>query len=306
MCDVIEPTGIGAELGVRRVLRSAVDALGRLEPGLTATIGAEAEYFLLLPSGEPAPETEVWSFICELAKTLQESGIRPEGFRFGPAKGQGRVQMRWAHPVKTADQIILYRWFASVIARRRGLSISFRPTPEGCRGAASMPVNHTLWVGTENVFHDAHGTDLTSDRLRNYAGGLLSHIDALAALTAPGRDAYPLRAGARTEVLRPYLSGTATDAVCRVPARWVSPSTRRLKFRASHANSNPYLAFAAEIAAGLDGLRRKVEPENEPAGELPSSFGQALKALDLDREFLLQAGFSDLIIDAWLELHSRR
>src|SRR5476651_1999635 len=66
--------------------------------------------------GAPSPETDVWVFLCDLARTLEEAGIKSEGFRFGPDRGQGRVQMRWADPVRTADHLMLYRWFARSLA----------------------------------------------------------------------------------------------------------------------------------------------------------------------------------------------
>lgn len=91
-----------------------------------------------------------------------------------------------------------------------------------------MPLSQSLWLGTSNVFHDPDGWELTSDRFRWYAGGLLRHVAAVTAVVAPTPDAYPIRAGAEESTLAPYLSGAGIDAVCRVPARMVGASTRRL------------------------------------------------------------------------------
>lgn len=298
-CDIIEPTdSAAAALGVRHVLAAAVAALGEVEPGLTATVGAEPEFFLLDAKGEPAPEESVWDFICEMAKTLGEAGIKPEGFRFGPARGQGRVQMRWADPVRTADHVMLYRWFARTLAHRRGQTVSFQPHGGSALG---MPVHHSLWLGVENVFHDANGWRYTSDRCRWYAGGLLRHGAALSAFVATTEGSYPQRGAADAVLLKPYLTSDDPAALVRVPERHLNASGRRLKFRGGNANANPYLSLAATILAGVDGLRHKIEPEiDESSASLPASLEEALQALDGDRDFLRRGSVSDRVIDAWI------
>lgn len=303
MCDLIEPADVGASpLGVRQVLQKAHESLGRIEPGLTATLGAEPEFFLLNPDGEPASEQDTWDFVCDLARTLQEAGIPSEGFRYGPAKGQGRVQMKWTHPVRTADHVILYRWFASVLAKRRGKTVTYAPRPEGGVGAAIMPIHTSLWIGSENVFHDDEGWELASGRCLGYAAGVLAHAGALSAIVAPTEASYPLVAGAQVAELQPMLSRDNPKALCRVPARLLNPSGRRLKLRAGSGHSNPYLTFAALLLAGIDGLKRKLQPEIESASrQLPQSLDEALQALDDDRDFLKDGGFSDRLIDAWIE-----
>lgn len=301
ICDLIEPPDVGAGLGVRRVLRSAVDALGQVEEGLTMTVGAEPEFFLLEADGKAAPEEDVWDFVCDLARTLGEAGIKSEGFRFGPAPGQGRVQMRWADPVRTADHVLLYRWFARVLARRRGKLLTFDPQPPSGEGAASMPTHTSLWLGVENAFHDAEGWQQTSSLCRRYVAGIVEHAAAVAALVATTESSYPLRAGSQASALRPYLSARHTDALCRVPERQLTPAGRRIKFRAGNANANPYLALAAPIMAGIDGIKREFEaPIEESRRSMPGSLGEALDALDADREFLKAGAFSDTLIDAWL------
>ncbi len=305
-CDLVEPTDVGAGLGVRQVLRRAVDTLSKVEPGLRATVGAEPEFYLLEQNGQPVPEEDLWDFVEDLCKTLQDAGIKSEGFRFGPARGQGRVQMRWTDPVRTADHVVLYRWFARLLARRRGKMLSFQPRPDQCDGAVSMPVHHSLWLGVENAFHDANGWQQTSDRCRHYVGGILQHSSALAALVAPTAGSFPLRAGSQKSLIKPLLSSTSTEALCRVPERQVHSTGRRVKFRAGNADANPYLSLAATILAGVDGISRQVEPSiDRPTHQLPGTLDEALQALNHDRGFLLAGGFTDRLIDAWIPARRR-
>jgi glutamine synthetase len=301
VCDLYEPPDTAAvALGVRQTLRTAVSELAKLEEGLTVTMGAEAEFFLLDGNGQACPEEDLWQFLNDLARTLQESGIKSEGFRYGPARGQGRVQMRWADPVRTADNLILYRWFARSLARARGKTLTFQQNAPFGQGAASMPVHHTLWLGEKNAFHDENGWQYTSERCRHYVGGLLNHAWAVAAFAGPTASSFPLRSGALASVLKPYLSAKNPDALCRVPERMLYAAGRRVKTRAGGANSNPYLSLAAMLLAGIDGIRNRIEPEMEPKGNMPGTLDDALRGLHEDREFLKQGGFTDRLVDAWI------
>jgi glutamine synthetase len=303
ICDLIEPPDVGvAALGVRQVLQRAEELLANAEPGLSATLGAEPEFFLLEADGRPSPEEDVWDFLTDLARTLGEAGIQSEGFRFGPARGQGRVQMRWARPVRTADHVMLYRWFAKLLARRRGKIITFEARPDAGQGAATMPMHHSLWLGVNNAFHDSEGWEHANQRCLSYAAGLLTHASALSAIVAPTERCYPLRAGSQVSELKPMLSRDDTSALCRVPARQLNPGGRRLKFKAGIAGGNPYLSVAAVLLAGIDGIKRGLQPEIDATQRgLPRTLGEALDALNEDREFLKTGGFNDRLIDAWID-----
>jgi glutamine synthetase len=301
ICDLYEPPDTApVALGVRQTLRSAVEELGKVKAGLTVTMGAEAEFFLLEPNGQPCPEEDLWQFLNDLARTLQESGIKSEGFRYGPARGQGRVQMRWADPVRTADNLILYRWFARSLARARGKTLSFQQNAPSGQGAASMPVHHTLWLGEANAFHDEEGWQYTSELCRHYVGGILNHAWAIAAFVGGSSSSYPLRSGALASVLKPYLSAKNPDALCRVPERMLYAAGRRVKTRAGGADSNPYLSLAAMLLAGVDGIRKGIEPDMEPKSAMPGTLDDALRGLHEDREFLKQGGFTDRLVEAWI------
>ena len=149
--------------------------------------------------------------------------------------------MRWADPVRTADHVMLYRWFARTLAHRKGLTVSFQPQGSVGGSALGMPVHHSLWLGADNAFHDADGWRYTSDRCRWYAGGLLRHAAALSAFVAVTESSYPQRGAAGAVSLKPYLTSDDPAALVRVPERQLHSQGRRLKFRRKRRRTIPVL-----------------------------------------------------------------
>lgn len=304
-CDVLDPAGKEPlALEPRHVLARTARLVERRLSG-ELVLGAEPEFTLLEAGGRPAEENVVWDCLSRLSAALGEAGVRVDWFRTGPAPGQGRAQMRAGPPLHMADRVLLYRRLAGHLARERGLTASFLPRPVDGGGTPGMPVHVALWRNGANQFHDARGWALTSRRCRAFAGGLLSHLPALCALCAPTTNSYrrliPGVAGPAT----PRISTADRTAVCRIPSRSTAPDARRVKFCCPDATANPYLAFAAILLAGLDGVERRLEPPvngDAPMGvRVPHCLESALDALDADRGFLTAGGaFSDGIIEAWI------
>ena len=304
-CDVLEPSG-GEPLPLepRHVLRRAaarvVETLGA-----EAVLGAEPEFLLLDGSGAPAEESVVWEFLRSLALSLGDAGIKVDWFRTGPAAGQGRVQMRAGPPLLMADRVMLYRHLASNLSRARGLSSVFLPRPLAGGGTPGMPMHLALWKDGENLFHDGNGWALTSPLCRAFAGGILSHLPALAAFFAPTTNSYRRLIPGVTGPTEPILSSVNPTAACRIPARSTAPSARRVKFCSPDATANPYLAFAAVLLAGLDGVERGLEAPVDGGAPLrvrvPHSLESALDSLDADRGFLTDGeAFTEGLIDSWI------
>lgn len=283
----------------RRALLRAEALLAKT--GARASIGLEVEFFLMDPvTRAPASETRVWELLRALALSLGRAELEVEGFRHGPAEGQGRVQLRPGAPHRLADQSILYKAVARSHADSAGLALSFLPKPLPGPGAGGMPLHIALWNGSENLFHDARGWALTSPLCRQFAAGLLRHLPALSAFCAPTTNSY--RRLGPSSGLEPVLSQAKSTALCRIPARSAAPAARRLKFRLADATANPYLATAACILAGLDGIESKLEPAIETGGETgpAASLHAALSALERGAGFLKRGGaFGDELLGAW-------
>jgi glutamine synthetase len=305
ICDAVDPDGFRPlPLEPRHVLKRAQDAA---RDSLKAEIlaGAEPEFILFNAPGSAARENEVWDFLRGLAAKLGDSGIRVDWFRTGPALGQGRVQMRAGPPLQLADRVMLYRHFAASLARGHSQTASFLPRPVAEGGTPGMPLHQALWKNDVNLFHDDSGWAATSELCRWYAAGLLAHLPAVLAFCAPTTNSYRRLIPRVCGPTETTLSTTARAAVCRIPTRDNSPAARRVKFCCCDSTANPYLAFAAVIMAGLDGVARRLECPLDGVppcdARFPHSLEEALDGLSEDRGFLTARGvFSDGLIDAWI------
>ncbi len=306
LCDVADAGSRKTySLDPRQALKRAEEHLRGVSAAERWSVGAEPEFFLLENHGHAASEESVWELLRAMAVALGEAGIPVDWFRTGPRVGQGRVQMRAAPALRTADHVILYKNIARNLAKRGGRTASFLPKPLAGEGAANFLVHHTFWRGGQNLFHDPDGWAMTSELCRQFAAGLLKHAPALAAFCAPTMNSYRRLlpgSGAPTDLV---LSRNRSSAACRIPARSAAPETRRVKFACSDSSANPYLAFAAMLMAGLDGVENRLEPaidELPPDGpRLPHSLEEALTALEDDQDFLRRGGvFTEELIQAWI------
>lgn len=303
LCDLLDPaTHEPLALDPRHVLRRAEEQVAA-QLGATVNLGAEPE-FLLFDRGRVADEDTLWDFLRAFAQAMSDGGIQVDWFRTGPADGQGRIQMHAGPALQLADRVMLYRRTAANVARRRGLSVAFLPRPVAGGGTPAMPMHQALWRDGRNLFHDDGGWALTSNTCRWYAGGLLTHLPALLAFCAPTTNSYRRLIPGVSGPADAMLSDIRKSAICRIPARNHAPGARRIKFWGPDAMANPYLAFAAVIMAGLDGIARKLEaPVDTPwRSRVPHCLESALDALDADRDFLTRTEvFSDGMIDAWIQ-----
>lgn len=306
ICDILDPhTREPLTLEPRHVLRRAEHQV-TIRHGAGIRVGAEPEFILIDDQGRAAPEDVVWDFLRAFVQALSDSGIPVDWCRTGPAAGQGRIQMRAGPALQLADCVMLYRHTAMSLARHRGLTAAFLPRAASGGGTPGMPMHQALWKDGRNLFHDDAGWALTSGLCRWYAGGLLAHLPALLAFCAPTTNSYRRLIPGVTGPTDAMLSTTRKTAACRIPARSPMPAARRVKFCVPDSMANPYLAFAAVIMAGLDGIEKRLDPSTDggpaPHGVFPQCLESALDALNADREFLTGSGvFSDALIDAWIK-----
>ncbi|HEX5578263.1 MAG TPA: type I glutamate--ammonia ligase, partial [Candidatus Limnocylindria bacterium] len=180
-----------------------------------------------------------------------------------------------------------------------------------------MHVHSSLWKGGDPLFYDEAGYGGLSDIARWYIGGILEHAPALLAFTNPSVNSYHrLVPGFEAPVNLVYSSRNRSAAM-RIPITGSNPKAKRVEFRCPDPSSNPYLAFAALLLAGLDGIQNKTEPpapidkdlyelppdEHANVPTVPDSLGGVLDALEADHEFLLQGDvFTPDLIETWVEL----
>ncbi|MGQ0520077.1 MAG: type I glutamate--ammonia ligase [Actinomycetota bacterium] len=252
----------------------------------------------------------------EMVLTMEKLGIEIEvqHHEVGTA-GQAEIDMRFDTLLTMADKLMLYKYAVKSVARANGLSATFMPKPLFQDNGSGMHCHQSLWQGGEPLFYSETGYAGLSDIGRWYIGGLLKHAPAVLAFAAPTTNSYKRLVPGYEAPVNLVYSQRNRSAACRIPLYSKSPKAKRVEFRCPDPSCNPYLAFAAMLMAGLDGVQNRIEPPDPvdkdlydlPPEELakvpqvPGSLEEALGALEADQAFLKAGGvFTDDLIDTWL------
>ncbi len=230
--------------------------------------------------------------------------------------GQNEIDMKFAPLVRMADNVMIYKYFVKNIAHQHGKVATFMPKPLFADNASGMHCHQSLWNAKSNLFYDAKGWALTSDMCRWYIGGLLKHAHALMAFCAPTTNSYRRLVPGYEAPVNLAMSQRNRSAAARIPMYSDSPNAKRVEFRCPDPTANAYLAFAAMLMAGLDGIAGKMDPgppldkniyelppeEAKRIAKVPGSLDESLHALESDHEFLMHGGvFTRDVIETWLE-----
>ena len=337
ICDVYKPNGQPFEGDPRFVLKRAMKKAE--EMGYTMNVGPELEFFLFkMENGRATtiphdlagyfdfgPVDLAEDIRREIVLALTEMGFKIEASHHEVAKGQHEIDFTYGEALRTADNVVTFKYVTRTIAMRNGLAATFMPKPVYGAAGSGMHVNISLFRGEENAFFDPEAKMQLSDLARHFVGGLLEHAPAITAITNPLVNSYKrLVSGFEAPVYIGW-SGPNRSSLIRVPSgRGLST---RLEFRSPDPSCSPYLGFAAILAAGLDGVRKKIEPEDpvdlniyelsdEERGRLgirllPSNLREALDFLEEDmvvRDALgehVYANFSRLGSLEW-EMYNRQ
>ena len=268
-------------------------------------------YFPVTPQDKSA---DVRDAIC---LALDDVGLEVERSHHEVAgPGQQEINYKFNTLVHAADDLQKFKYVVKNTADQFGKSATFMPKPIFEENGSGMHCHQSLWNSGEPLFYDEKGYGNLSDTARWYIGGLLKHAHAVLAFTNPTVNSYKrLVKGYEAPVSLVYSQGNRSAAI-RIPITGSNPKAKRLEFRAPDASGNPYLAFSAQLMAGLDGIRNRIEPHDPvdkdlyelPAEELkdipqaPGTLDEALDALEGDYEFLLEGGvFTEELVKAWIE-----
>ena len=233
--------------------------------------------------------------------------------------GQCEIEIPLLPPLAAADAVMLVKYVARMTAAALGMTATFMPKPLFAEAGSGMHFHQQLWKGERNVCYDAEGYGCASEAARHYIAGLLVHGAAVMAFTNPSTNSYRrLVPGFEAPVSAIFSLGNRSAAV-RIPTYANRPENARLEFRPPDGTANPYLAIAAQLMAGIDGMRRRLDPETLGFGPvdddifawpaerrariqaLPTSLGAALDGLNGDRDFLLAGDvFSGDLIERWI------
>ncbi|TXT66314.1 MAG: Glutamine synthetase [Promethearchaeota archaeon] len=252
------------------------------------------------------PEDTTNAYRNELANTLEEMGYTIEMHHHEVStKGQCELNYRYGEIVETADKIQIYKLAARNIAAKHGWIATFMPKPIYLDNASGMHCHNSLFENGENVFWDPDDDYAElSQTARYYIGGLLDHAAALTAITCPTVNSYKRLVPGFEAPINIMYSRRNRSALIRIPMYLRGEkyrNRRRIEYRGVDPSTNPYFAFAAILSAGLDGIKKKIDPgdpvdkdvyemtasEKADAGitQLPTTLRDALDALESDDLF---------------------
>jgi len=246
---------------------------------------------------------------------LAEVGINVECHHHEVATaGQCEIDFRFDNLLKTADNLMLFKYIVKNTAFAHGKTATFMPKPLYGDNGSGMHVHQSLWKNDKPLFAGDQYAGL-SEMAKHYIGGLLKHAPALVAFAAPTTNSYKrLVPGYEAPVNLAYSARNRSAAV-RIPMFSQSPKAKRVEFRPPDPACNPYITFAALLMAGLDGVQNQIDPgepldkdiydlspeELKDVPSLPATLDESLKALENDHEFLLKGDvFSTEMIERWI------
>jgi len=356
-CDIMEPsTGQPYSRDPRGTAKKAEAYVKSTGIGDTVMVGAEAEFFVFdsvmfgvggdyskyeiesqegpraslkdYPEGNmghrpaikggyfPVPPVDSESDLrAEMLSTMGEMGLPIEKHHHEVAQSQHELGTKFGTLVKMADQMQIYKYCVHNVAHSYGKTATFMPKPIYGDNGSGMHTHQSIWKDGKPLFAGNAYADL-SEMCLYYIGGIIKHAKALNAFTNPSTNSYKrLIPGFEAPVLLAY-SARNRSASCRIPYA-TSPKAKRVEVRFPDPTANPYLAFAALVMAGIDGIRNKIHPGDPmdkdlydlPPDELKGiptvcgSLREALESLEADQEFLLAGDvFSKDQIDSYIEL----
>ena len=309
LCDVCHADGTPFAGDPRGVLRRVQKRAARL--GYTMEIGPECEFFLFQTDDRGIPTTETIDEAGyfdlgpldqgeatrrEVCLNLEEMGFTVESSPHEMAPGPHEIDFQYQEALRAADDLTTFRLTVKTIARRNGLHATFMPKPIAGESGSGLHMNISLAKEGKNAFYDPDGPHGLSKEALSFIAGILSHIDALTAVTNPLVNSYKRLVPGLSAPCYKAWSASNRSALIRIPA--VKGDRVRIELRSPDPACNPYLAFAVCMAAGLEGIEKGLTPPEEigedlyamsageraerSIGSLPETLGRAIEALRKD------------------------
>ncbi|MGZ7047534.1 MAG: type I glutamate--ammonia ligase [Methanobacterium sp.] len=303
ICDVYWPEGQPFEGDPRYVLKKALEKVHK--DGFHYNIGPEPEFFIIGEdeNGYVVPHDEGVYFDVEpvdqgtdvrreLVLGLESLNFDIEVSHHEVGPGQHEIDFKFDRALKTADAVTTFKQAIKAIVDNLGYMVTFMPKPFFGVNGSGMHCHQSLFKDGENIFFDPDAENQLSEEALYFTGGLLKHSKALAAVTAPTVNSYKrLVPGYEAPVYISYgLKNRST--LVRIPAS--RGKGTRVEFRCPDPSCNPYLAFAAMLGAGMDGIKNKIHP-GEPT---------ELDVFDLNSEELAKIGIDTLPSSLWEAYHA--
>jgi glutamine synthetase len=266
----------------------------------------------------PVPPTDTLMDIrSEMALVMNSIGLDVECHHHEVATaGQCEIDMKFDSMLAMADHQMKYKYVVKNVAKAHGMTATFMPKPLFGDNGSGMHCHQSIWKDGKPLFADSTGYAGLSQMCKWYIGGLLKHAASILAFAAPTTNSYRRLVPGYEAPVNLAWSLRNRSACCRIPMYSDSPKSKRVEFRCPDPSCNPYIAFAAMLMAGLDGIISKIDP-GEPTDKniydlppeeaalvkkVPGSLDAALVALEQDHEYLLAGDvFSPDFIEMYLD-----
>ncbi|NTV89670.1 MAG: type I glutamate--ammonia ligase [Clostridiales bacterium] len=272
ICDVYNPDGTPFAGDPRYILKKTIEKAEKMGYD-TFNVGPECEFFLFLTDSEGNPTTITHdnggyfdlgpvdlgeNARRDMCLALEEMGFEIEASHHEVAPGQHEIDFKYNDALTTADAILTFKLVVKTVAQRHGLHATFMPKPIYGIAGSGMHANASLFRGGQNIFYDENDPVQLSKEAYWFIGGLMKNMRTIAALTNPLVNSYKrLVPGYEAPI---YIAWSARNRspLIRIPA--ARGSATRVELRCPDPSCNPYLALAAILAAGLDGIENKIQP----------------------------------------------
>jgi glutamine synthetase len=341
----------------RRVARDAEKQLGKMLAGVRVILGPEFEFYVFdkvnfhqgpdsafytLDAAEAPwqasddeenlgfkipykkgyhaapPQDRTYNLRNNICSLLKDVGIELKYHHHEVGGGgQHEIEVKFAPLLAMADKSMLVKYIVKNESFRQRKSATFMPKPLFNEPGSGLHVHQYLANDNGSLFYDPKGPAQFSQLGRFYIGGILKHVDSILAFSNPSTNSFKrLVPGFEAPVAGTYSVGNRTACI-RIPGYQRDPSTMRFEFRPGDGTMNPYLAYAAMLMAGLDGIRNKIDPglpfdrnldelkpeELAQIHQLPASLNRALISLEKDHDYLLEGGvFTEDLIENWIKI----
>lgn len=260
-----------------------------------------------------APMDKLQDLRSKMVQALMAVGVDVEvhHHEVGGA-GQAEIDMRFQSLLKMADQLLVYKYIIKNVAYQNGYTVTFMPKPLFKDNGSGMHCHQSLWKSGSNLFFGDEYALLSKTALY-YIGGILKHAPALLAFCAPTTNSYRRLVPGYEAPVNLVYSARNRSAAVRIPMYSTNPKAKRIEFRSPDPTANPYLAFAACLMAGLDGIKKQIEPGKPADYDLfegngrktpvvPGSLHESLLALKKDHDFLLEGNvFTPDLIEKYID-----
>jgi glutamine synthetase len=267
----------------------------------------------------PVPPVDHYADLRDqITLALDDLGLKVERahHEVGTA-GQAEINYRFDTLLNSADKVQIFKYVVKNVAWTNGKTATFMPKPLFGDNGSGMHCHQSLWKDGDPLFYDERGYGGLSDLARWYIGGLLHHAPSLLAFTNPTVNSFHRLVPGFEAPVNLVYSARNRSACVRIPVTGSNPKAKRIEFRVPDPSANPYLSFAAQLLAGIDGIKNRIEPpapvdkdlyelppdEHAEIAQVPGSLPAVLDALEADHAYLSDSGvFTDDLIETYIDL----